>query len=311
MMRHLLPVILVVSCAAWTHAQDAIVQAKGAATLEIRHDGKGHAMALSDLIKVDLRVDGSEKLQVDPPKESPDGWTLVRRSTVKTERLKDSRVRWQLTQWYSPQTPGNKVAFQFPAVKYEDSEDEQTVKFAPIEFSVTTQIASPDVALLRDKTQIEALPPIAQPDASQWWWLGFSVPAVILAILFMAACRFWRRAPPATAGQLALQEWQRLMELRLPEKGRSERFMTLLSLLVRLYLERQYALPARRRTTQEFLRQFVQVTSLTEEEKQFLTSFLKQSEHVKFAQLPLSAEECVHWANEVRRFIDPAKVPDA
>jgi hypothetical protein len=93
--------------------------------------------------------------------------------------------------------------------------------------------------------------------------------------------------------------------MKLPEQGRSERFVTLLTILVRQYLERQYSLPARRRTTPEFLLQLVQVAALAPEEKQFLTSFLERSEHIKFANVPITPEECAHWANAAKHFLEP------
>src|SRR5262249_42701292 len=99
-------------------------------------------------------------------------------------------------------------------------------------------------------------------------------------------------------------EWRRLMALRLPEQGRSERFITLLTLLVRQYLERQYALPARRRTTSEFLEQLARISSLGSEQKHFLASFLEQSEQVKFAQVSLTSDECQQWADAARRFLE-------
>src|SRR5207244_1939212 len=83
-----------------------------------------------------------------------------------------------------------------------------------------------------------------------------------------------------------------------------ERFITLLTTLVRRYLERQCSVPARRRTTPEFRNVLAPMAVLTIEEKQFLTAFLERCEAVKFAQEMMTPQECVRWAEAVRQFLE-------
>ena len=94
------------------------------------------------------------------------------------------------------------------------------------------------------------------------------------------------------------------MALRLPEKGHTERFITLLTLLVRQYLERRYSVPAHRQTTPEFLRRLSQIQGLTQVQRHFLTSFLERCEHVKFAQSPIAIDKYNRLAEETRHFIE-------
>jgi hypothetical protein len=303
-MSRFLPILIITLAGAdIAHAQESIVQTRGPVSLEIRKVGKTAAIALADLIEVELRVDGSAKLHVQPSKDVPRGWTLVRRLPVVTERPSDNRIRWRVTQWFAPQMPG-KLTFELPPMQYDDGDEPVSVKFAPIDFTVTTQITNVDLAQLRDAVEIEALPPIEQHDHSHWWWTALPGAILLLAVLILTVRRLFRRVSQPSAAQLALREWQRLMALRLPEQGRSERFITLLTLLVRQYLERQYALPARRRTTPEFLNQLAQVATLAAEQKHFLASFLEQSEQVKFAQVSLTSDECLQWAQATRQFLD-------
>ena len=93
------------------------------------------------------------------------------------------------------------------------------------------------------------------------------------------------------------------MALNLPEHGRSERFITLLTTLLRRYLERQYAIPARRRTTPEFVQLLADFGTLSADDKQFLVRFLERCEAIKFADVPMPPAECSEWAQAIRQFI--------
>ena len=126
---------------------------------------------------------------------------------------------------------------------------------------------------------------------------------VLLAALAFGLRRFLRRDSSRTSAQLALEAWDRLLAKKLPENGRSERFITLLTMLMRRYLERQFALPARRRTTAEFVQQLESCPLLSGEEKQFLTSFLERCDAVKFAKVDMSVDECRRWADSARQFL--------
>jgi hypothetical protein len=94
------------------------------------------------------------------------------------------------------------------------------------------------------------------------------------------------------------------MALDLPGQGRSERFITLLTTLVRRFLERQLALPARRQTTPEFVRLVETSTALSAAQKQFLIGFLSSCDAVKFGRQALTPAECARWASSARAFLE-------
>ena len=276
------------------------------ATLEIRYDADRPAITLADVITVELRIEGTSELQVDIPAGGLKGWNLVKPlETLKKESIGKDRSRWRLMTRFAPDQPGASVSFEYPEVTYHEGKDKHSVKFAKVDFTVTTQFSNADVTQLRDKPEIEALPTVDPPRATPWWWYVAGGSITLLLVVTMIARRYWRRARRQSASELALNEWKRLMALRLPEKGHTERFITLLTLLVRQFLERQFSVPARRRTTPEFLRQLGQIPGMSDAQKQFLTSFLERCEHVKFAQAPIATKECNRLAEETRQFIGP------
>ena len=277
-------------------AGGTFTQTKGPAVLEVSYDADTRKLALADLITVTLTVEGRPSLRtpIAPLELAPAApWVLVERSKFVRQTINDSSVRYRLTYRFAPREPGKKVAFHVPDVKLRDGEEaEQTLTWAPIFFDVETQIATPNVADMRGTPDIEELPPIEPADRT-WQLVAAAAVLFLLLVAIVYALRvFLSRKPVRSPAQLALYEWQRLIALKLPHKGRSERFITLLTMLVRHYLERQFALPARRQTTPEFMQNLDRFPMLTAPEKQFLTAFLQRCDTVKFAQAEMTSEEC-------------------
>ncbi len=100
-----------------------------------------------------------------------------------------------------------------------------------------------------------------------------------------------------------MRELERLRALHLPENGKFERFYTLLANVLRRYLERKFNLPARRRTTAEFLNEVPSIERFSVPQKDFLRTFLAHCDLAKFAGAQTSPEECGKLADEVRAFI--------
>ncbi len=283
-------------------------QSKALATLEVRYEGDKRKLSLADLITVELGVEGSQALRVEAPTEPPAGWLLVERSAERRHTIASHRVRWQLTHRFAPREPGKKVPFAFPAVKIRD-ERETTVAWDAIDFEVTTQIAKADLSQLQGIPSIEPAAPLPVRDSTWLWWLALSAGVFITIALAVLIRLGMRKSAPRTPAQLALREWRRLMGMNLPATGRSERFITLLTLLVRRYLERQFDLPARRQTTPEFLSRAAQSDRLTVEEQQFLSTFLKRCDAIKFAGVDMPPDECSRLAEAARQFLEQRNSP--
>jgi hypothetical protein len=178
-----------------------------------------------------------------------------------------------------------------------------TVAFQPIAIQVRTTIDEPDLKKLRDPTALERV-----PNATSWPWLPWAgVGLGTAAVLGLAAYLLRRRSRAARAAltpeALALYELDRLERLRWPEKGRGERFVSLLSNVLRNYLEKKWNLPARRQTTPEFLRTLSAQSVLDEVQSKFLAEFLDQFDLAKFAGVEPAASFCDNLAKQVRDFV--------
>jgi len=281
------------------------VQHKGIATLEVHFEAEERRIALSDTIVVTLTMEGSPGLKIAPPRRLPAAAKWILDDTTKPEvtSIGPGRVRCRQTYRFSPREPGT-IPFVFPDIPIRDGEaDPRTVAFDPIEFTVTTQITQPDRSMLRGQIDIEAVPspPPEEETFAFWWRVAASVP--LLGIALFLVRRYLRRRKPRSPRERALYEWRRLMALKLPERGRQERFIALLTLLLREYLGRDLDLPVRRQTTREFLQSVSQHPSLTDDDKRFLAAFLHRADAVKFAHVEMPAAECHVWAEQLHHFL--------
>jgi hypothetical protein len=109
----------------------------------------------------------------------------------------------------------------------------------------------------------------------------------------------------------ALAELDRIDGLGLPEAGDVERYHTLLSDVVRGYLERRYRLPASRQTTPEFLKAVAAAGLLTPARQAVLGGFLERCDLAKFARAGYSADECRAAAAMARELVEQSAPPRA
>lgn len=290
-------------------AAETRVQNKGTATLEVQFEP---TLTLADTITAILIVDATPSHEIHVPRDLPasSNWLLVERSDPQRETIKPGLIRWRQTFRCAPQAPG-KASFTFPEVKLRDAEMVvQTIVWEPIPLTIATPTIEPNRANLRgDGTNIEAsADPVAGPS---WYRLAILGPLVAYTIVLMAVVIVvmrlaQRRKQPASALQRALYEWRRLMAMHLVEQGKSERFITLLTMIMREYLERDFDWPARRQTTDEFLQSLSSNAgrSLDDAEKRFLADFLRLAEEVKFGGTKWTREECAAWGERVRLFLE-------
>lgn len=300
--------ILIAILGAAPMAAGEIAQRKGPATLEIRFDSLTPKITLADVITVKLEVEGTTALRVKAPDRFPTDypWQLIELSKVERTPIDAKRVRWRLTYKFAPREPAKKVALAFPEIRLRESDDpeeERALTWEPVDFEVTTSITDPDRADIRDITEIESLPTAPDAGMLDWRIVALAVLVVLLIFVVFFTRALLKRRDSRSPTQIALYEWQRLVAMGLPEKGRSERFVTLLTLLVRQFLERQFGLLARRQTTPEFLQALAQQSALSDEEKRFLTTFFQRSDAIKFAGIDMSPSECSEWAEATRRFL--------
>jgi hypothetical protein len=187
----------------------------------------------------------------------------------------------------------------------------KTVPWDPILVRVTSRLNEADINKLRDPVSIESLP---APEEHSWPWLG-AVVAGGAALVCGTLLYWWRRTRQrqrVSPETLATRELDRLLRLQLAERGLSERYHTLLANILRRYLERRFNLPARRRTTPEFLQEAQAAPALRSEQQAFLREFLECCDLAKFAGVSAQPDTALALAERVREFVKgcgPAPAP--
>ncbi|MCI0641082.1 MAG: hypothetical protein L0Y72_32165 [Gemmataceae bacterium] len=263
-------------------------------------------LRFADVLKVTVEVEGDKTLEVRTPDSITQsvGWKVLGATPAQTSVPKPgARARWRKTYDLEALAPDSLTLQVEPLSWREKGGVFSTVTFQPIAIQVRTTIDEPDLKKLRDPTQIERV-----PAASSWPWLPWAGAGLgTTAVLGLAAYLLRRRARAARAAltpeALALYELDRLERLRWPEKGRGERFVSLLSNVLRNYLEKKWNLPARRQTTPEFLRTLSSQWVLDEAQSKFLAEFLDQFDLAKFAGVEPAASFCDNLAKQVREFV--------
>jgi hypothetical protein len=303
-----LRLLLLIGCVLTPTASLAgpVVQPKGAATLTVSSPGESRELTLADTITVTLTIEGSPALTVVVPRELPAAgkWVLVEAGKPVWETLRPGLIRRQQVYRCAPREPGDSVPFVFADIQVRDDGTEpQTIRWDPVVFKITTRITQPDRSAIRDTTSIEEVPPLppATPPWPYWPLVVLALPAGAMLVLLR---RWLRKQRPRSPAQRALYELGRLRGLKLPEKGKSERFMTLLTLLVRDYFERDCDLPARRKTTPELLAALQEHAGIAEPHRRLLLELFRRAEAVKFAGERMNAVECERWEKIVGEFLD-------
>jgi hypothetical protein len=265
----------------------------------------GISIKLADVLTIIVQVDGSTALEVKPPDKitnSP-GWRLVEALPAATTELDKERRRWRRSYTLEPLIPGALPLQIEPLLFRDNGAPFRKIAWNPVPVRVLTSITTPDLKSLRDPTVIEPLSAPAEAWPVAWLWLGSGVLMVSVAALSYLWWRRRRRPAPMPAQQRALRELERVLALRLPDQGKIDRFHALLANVVRRYLERRFQLPARRRTTREFLEVLKTSEKLSGTEQEFLRDFLPRCDLAKFARADAVAQECLKLAGKVRAFI--------
>ena len=147
---------------------------------------------------------------------------------------------------------------------------------------------------MEDIRDIKGLVPVPH----SWWWL---LPVIVLGVI---AWWLWRlkkptvateTVPPPTPLEVALAALEQLRARSLPV----ELFYTRLSDIVRHYIEGQFGLRAPERTTEEFLAE----STLPGASMALLSTFLQESDLVKFARLRPGRDDMERAFDAAEKFV--------
>lgn len=289
-----------------SRADAAFSQKKGPAVLTLDATEKdAHLEIPFAPVALTIAVEGKSGLNVKPPAKwvTSDLWAVVVKGPAREVALPQGRTRWEQTLLVDPLVPGVQE-LQIEPLQYQEASGAwQTVTWSPIRVTVRPRVTEPDASQLRDITSIEELPR-DPPGYPGWPWLLASLGAAGVVIMFVW---LWRRRRVLgiglTPAEWARRELDRLLALGLPARGEGRRFHALLSNVLRHYIERRFALPARRQTTPEFFQTLAKDHQFTPEQQTLLRDVLDRCDLAKFAGVQPPLHECADLAKRVREFI--------
>ena len=146
---------------------------------------------------------------------------------------------------------------------------------------------------------------------SSWGWLWWLLAVAVIAALAFYAWRKWGRRVAAPKPAVLVPPHRRAKDrLRAAHELLSDpyRFCSLVSDVVRIYLEERFDLHAPERTTEEFLEEMRGSAALSTEQKGMLEEFLTQCDLVKFARAEPSETELNALLEAALRLIDETSV---
>ncbi|MFO0964663.1 MAG: hypothetical protein U0793_03625 [Gemmataceae bacterium] len=282
--------------------QPPLDQERGPAKLAIRTPSGKNELRLSDLVTVDIEISATAVTSPKDITHSP-GWR-VWSSTPLAKRMVGKETLWRQSFSLAPLGPGD-LALQIEPWQV----DGAAIEWQVLPLKVTTFPDEPDLAKSRDITPPEGVPP---PAPAVFWWPWLIAGGLILfAAGWLLGNSRRRSAPTRTASprERALAQVARLVARRLPEKNRTSRFASLLTVIVRAYLEKTLQLPARARTTGELAPLLSADQRLADEDRAAIRSVLDRCDRIRFAGEIVSSVECNELAAATARLI--ATIPSA
>ena len=139
------------------------------------------------------------------------------------------------------------------------------------------------------------------------WMVALIIAGAIVGLLLLGALVAWivkklRAKPPLTPRKRALADLERARTSGLVLEPRA--FSFAVSDILRIYLELQFGLRARRQTSVEFLESLRHRSPFSAEGRESLERFLEQCDRVKYSGLENSAEQNDLLLAEAKTFVE-------
>ena len=159
-------------------------------------------------------------------------------------------------------------------------------------------------------------PPVDWP--AHWTFVYVLIFILLMAFLAWLLYFFKRRRViqktkeiPQTAWDTAYERLSELKSRNLPSEGKFKEYYSILSDIVRRYMEERFSLRAPEMTTEEFLNHLKELDSLIVSQKTALKDFLNSCDLVKFAKYGPGLKECEESFTLAQRLVEETKIIEA
>lgn len=221
------------------------------------------------------------------------------------EPLGEGRVR--ITETYTLEPVFVKDYFFDPVMVTVNLDEVFTVPFPVLRVRELTVAEEETIALFH--SDIAGGPQAApRPVTARW---QFWVLATIIGIALLGLVAYWwlthrelRSIEPAKdPWETALARLEALSQRNLAKQGKFDAYYVDLSAILRYYIEGRFALHAPERTTQEFLGEMMETDLFSKEQEEFLKTFLRLCDRVKFARHELGLLDMEASFTQVSNFV--------
>ena len=256
-------------------------------------------ITIGDRVRLTLKVDAPQESEINFPDLKPYLGDLALKGSGK----ETANTFWAVVTAYEVKPH---LISSIPVVVRLPSGESMTVQTPPLSVEVVTVLKEGEK--MEDIRDIKGPVGLPVPHFGAWIWIGSLALFGLLAGLFWRLRKKVQPVPVVPAHLKALQALKEIEAMGLDQKNIKE-YYSLVSGILRRYLEERFGFRAPEQTTEEFLSSVVANHVLYESQKELLGSFLQHCDLVKFANYAPKREE-VSWIFETARgFIEQTK-PD-
>ena len=304
--------IMALLCLVLTEIGEAKENGTGVSTPVIVNAAVDHSeITIGEKVRFSITVERDDEVNVSSPEigESLADFTVKSRGIDEPESLKNGKTlqkEWYVLETFSPGSyviPPLKVKYDTPDGKSGEMETNEV--FVVVKSVMAAGEAVEDIREIRGPVNVSV----------NYTRIYLIIAAVFVALAITAGIIYFLKkrkrvekvvAPPPQlpAHEIAYRALQKLIKMDLIAKGKVPEYYSLLSDIVRRYIENRFKLMAPERTTQEFLSEMSKADIMVSDHKLLIKKFLEHCDLVKFAKYGPADEEIKGVYASAKRLVD-------